>query len=443
LIILKFGGTSLADGARIRRAVSLVTDRIAKQPIVVVSALSGVTDMLIALGRKALTEPTSADPVRDRHRAVLGELDLPTDLLDDDLEELDDLLRGVGLVNELSARSADSITSFGERLSCRIVAAHLEATGHPAAAVRTDRAGLLTDSRYGSASVREEAYTTLPSHLRELDGTLVLTGFLGHDEDGNTTTLGRGGSDFTAAIVGRAMGAREIQIWTDVDGVMTANPTIVPTARTIEVLSFAEASELAYYGAKVVHPATMIPAVRENIPIRVLNTLRPEGSGTLVLRDCGTPAGVVKSIASKGAIILIHITSSRMLLHHGFLARIFEIFGRLEIVIDMIATSEVSVSVTTDSRDAVEAAVTEISTFAQVEVEEPMGIICLVGEGIRHTVGTPGRIFGVLAEENISVRMISMGAGGTNISMLVNDDEISAGVGALHRVCFEGSPTSS
>jgi aspartate kinase len=440
LIVLKFGGTSLADASRIRRAASLVADRIDDRPIVVVSAMAGVTDMLISLGRRALTDRATAEEVRRRHVAVLGELELPDDMLDDDLDELDDLLRGIRLVGELSPRSSDAVMSFGERLSSRIFAAHLESTGRPARAVRTDRAGLLTDGRFGAASLREEAYPALRAHLEKLEGTLVLTGFLGHDEDGNTTTLGRGGSDFTAAIVGRAMVAREIQIWTDVDGVMTANPTIVSTARTIEVLSFAEASELAYYGAKVVHPATMIPAVRENIPIRVLNTLRPEGRGTLVLRECGTPAGVVKSIASKGGIILIHITSSRMLLHHGFLARIFEIFGRLEIVIDMIATSEVSVSVTTDSRDAVDAAVKEISAFAEVEVEEPMGIICLVGEGIRRTVGAPGRIFAVLAEEGISVRMISMGAGGTNISMLVKDDEIPPGVRALHRVCFEGSP---
>ncbi len=201
--------------------------------------------------------------------------------------------------------------------------------------------------------------------------------------------------------------------------------------------SFAEASELAYYGAKVVHPATMIPAVRENIPIRVLNTMHPESRGTLVLRECGMAAGVVKSIANKMAIVLIHITSTRMLLHHGFLARIFEIFGRHEIVIDMIATSEVSVSVTTDSQESVEAAVEELSRFSEVSVEAPLGIVCLVGEGIKRTVGAPGRIFGVLADEGIGVRMISMGAGGTNISLLVPEEDVAGSVRALHRMCFE------
>jgi aspartate kinase len=332
----------------------------------------------------------------------------------------------------------DTVYSFGERMSSRILAAHLTATGVPARAIRTDRAGLLTDSRFGRAAVHEDAYPTLRANLERLEETLVLTGFLGQDREGRTTTLGRGGSDFTAAIVGRAMSAREIQIWTDVDGIMTANPQIVPGARTIEVLSFAEASELAYYGAKVVHPATVIPAVRANIPIRVLNTLRPESRGTLVLPECGAAAGVVKSIANKTGIVLIHITSSRMLLHHGFLARIFEIFGRLEIVIDMIATSEVSVSVTTDSLASVDDAVRELSEFAEVSVESPLGMVCLVGEGIKRTVGTPGRIFGVLGREGINVRMISMGAGGTNISLLVREDEMAPSVRALHRVCFEG-----
>jgi aspartate kinase len=437
LIVLKFGGTSLGDASRIRRAASLVLERLEEEPLVVVSALSGVTDMLVDLAHRTIEAPSGVDELRERHRKVLADLDLSETLVDVELAELADLLRGVNLVGELTARSMDVIYSFGERMSARIFATHLSSRGCPARPVRTDRAGLLTDSRFGQASVLEEAYVRLRKTLEPYDETLVLTGFLGQDAEGRTTTLGRGGSDFSAAIVGRAMSAREIQIWTDVDGIMTANPHLVESARTIEVLSFAEASELAYYGAKVVHPATMIPAVRENIPIRVLNTMHPESRGTMVLRECGTAAGVVKSIANKSGIVLVHITSTRMLLHHGFLARIFEAFGRHEIVIDMIATSEVSVSVTTDTRDRVDEAVRDLSGFAEVKVEEPMGIICLVGEGIKRTVGAPGRVFGVLGEEGISVRMISMGAGGTNISLLVEEADVPTGVRALHRVCFE------
>jgi aspartate kinase len=436
LIVLKFGGTSLGSGARIRRAASLVRDRLDQEPIVVVSALSGVTDALLDLAARAPAEPVSAFELGARHAEVLEELDLSSDLVDEELTELDDLLRGLRLVGELSPRSHDLVASFGERMSAKIVAAELVRGGAPAQALRADRAGLLTDGRHGAAAVLEGAYPALAESLGAVEGVPVLTGFIGQGPDGATTTLGRGGSDFTAAIAGRAVGAREIQLWTDVDGVMTANPRIVPGARTIEVLSFSEASELAYYGAKVVHPATIIPAVRENIPIRVLNTLHPESAGTLILREAGTAAGVVKSIASKSGIVLVHVTSTRMLLHHGFLARIFEIFGRLEIVIDMIATSEISVSVTTDSHERVAEAVEELGEFADVRVEEPMAIVCLVGEGITRTVGAPGRVFSVLGDEGISVRMISMGAGGTNISLLVGEADVGNAVRALHGSCF-------
>jgi aspartate kinase len=436
LIVLKFGGTSLGDAARIRRAASIVAERLDQRPLVVVSAMSGVTDTLLRLANAALSERATAGELRARHHETLAELDLPSDLVDAELGELDDLLRGVRLVGELTRRSLDTIASFGERMSSKVLAAHLASTGVAATAVRADEAGVLTDSRFGAANLLEETFPTLRASLEATEGVPVITGFIGRDPEGRITTLGRGGSDFTAAIVGRAVGAREIQLWTDVDGVMTANPRIVPEARTIEVLTFAEASELAYYGAKVVHPATIIPAVRENIPIRVLNTLHPEATGTLVLRSCGAPGGVVKSIASKSGIVLIHVTSTRMLLHHGFLARIFEIFGRLEIVIDMIATSEISVSVTTDSRENLTEAVEELSAFADVTVEEPMGIVCLVGEGITRTVRTPGKVFGVLGEEGISVRMISMGAGESNISMLVREGDLDTGVKALHRFCF-------
>jgi aspartate kinase len=376
--------------------------------------------------------------VRDRHRTVLEDLGLPADLVQEETDDLRSLLKGITLVGELTPRSLDCIMSFGERLSARIVAAAFRASGHEATACDAYDLGLLTDDRFGSASPLESCYAELGRALRAVKGIPVVTGFIGKDRRGNITTLGRGGSDFSASILGRAVGAEEIQIWTDVDGIMSADPKICPSARSLEAVSFAEASELAYYGAKVIHPATMTPAVKARIPIRVLNTYRPDHPGTLVLDRAPRAREAVKSIAYRSHLSLVTVTSSRMLMQPGFMARMFEVFGRHEVVIDMVATSEVTVSLTTDTRKDLSAAVEDLREFADVEVEKSHAIVCLVGEGIREAPGAVAAVFEALRDAGVRLRMVSVAASDVNVSLLVPEKDVTKAVRALHSRFFEG-----
>ena len=421
MLVMKFGGTSVADAERIRTVVRLATDRLDREPVVVVSALAGVTNLLVDLAHRALKGPAGVNEIRDRHREVLGGLGLPPDLVQEETDDLRALLKGITLVGELTPRSLDCIMSFGERLSTKVVAAAFRAAGHGATPCNAYDLGLVTDSRFGAANPLETCYGDLGKAVRAVKGIPVVTGFIGKDRRGNITTLGRGGSDYSAAILGRAVGAEEIQIWTDVDGVMSADPKICPGARSLEVISFAEASELAYYGAKVVHPSTMIPAVKARIPVRVLNTYRPGHPGTVILDRAPAARGAVKSIAYRSHLSLITVTSTRMLMQPGFMARLFEVFGRHEVVIDMVATSEVSVSLTTDTRKDFAPAVEELRAedVAEVEVEKSQAIVALVGGGIRDTPATIAAVFDVLRDAGIRIRMVSLAASNVNLSLLV------------------------
>jgi aspartate kinase len=269
---------------------------------------------------------------------------------------------------------------------------------------------------------------------------VVMGGFIGATEDGVTTTLGRGGSDYTAAIVGAGIGAEEIQIWTDVDGMLTADPRILAGGFRVETCSFAEAAELAYFGAKVLHPATVLPAIEKNIPVRILNSLRPEVEGTLIVAEAppsvsSMQTSPIRSIACKTNITLVNIVSTRMLMAHGFLRRIFEIFDRFETPVDMLATSEVSVSLTIDNTRALAAIRNEIQEFAEVSIEENHAIVCLVGENIRKIPGTAARVFTAL--KDINVRMVSQGASLLNISLVVGASDLGRAVESLHREFFE------
>jgi aspartate kinase len=259
-------------------------------------------------------------------------------------------------------------------------------------------------------------------------------GFIASTEDGVTTTLGRGGSDFTASIVGAGVGAEEIQIWTDVDGMLTADPTILPGGHRVKTLSFAEAAELAYFGAKVLHPATVVPAVEKNIPVLILNSRRPEVSGTRIVADRVPCDNVVKSIACKRKITLVNIHSTRMLMAHGFLHRIFEVFDRFETPVDMVATSEISVSLTIDNPERLDEILQELRQFAEVDTEREQAIVCLVGDKIRYTPGVARRVF--MALDGINIRMISQGASLLNLSFVVAESDLFRTVSALHEEFF-------
>ena len=316
---------------------------------------------------------------------------------------------------------------------CGIDTAHLDA-----------RKVIVTDARHTHAA------PIFPETNARLAGTVpamaarqvvVMGGFIGATEDGVTTTLGRGGSDYTASIVGAAIGAEEIQIWTDVDGMLTADPTILPGGYRVKSCSFAEAAELAYFGAKVLHPATVLPAIEKNIPVRILNSRRPEVAGTLILAEAPPCANAIRSIACKRNITLVNIVSTRMLMAHGFLRRIFEIFDRFETPVDMLATSEVSVSLTIDNTRSLDAIRGELETFAEVSVEQDQAIVCLVGDNIRRTPGVAARVFGALRDTNVS--MISQGASLLNISFVLAAADLRRAVESLHREFFRDPDPSA
>jgi aspartate kinase len=262
----------------------------------------------------------------------------------------------------------------------------------------------------------------------------VIGGFIGATREGVPTTLGRGGSDFTASLVGAAIDAEEIQIWTDVDGLLTCDPSLVPDARPVRTISFDEAAELAYFGAKVLHPATIGPAREKNIPVRILNSRRPDAAGTRIVADPVSCANVLKSVASKRGITVITIRSNRMLMAHGFLQRIFEVFDRYETAVDMVSTSEVSVSLTVDNDVRLSEICSGLAPFAEVSLEREQAILCAVGENIRHTPGVAARVFAAL--KHINVRMISQGASRLNLGMVVNSRDLPDAAQALHHEFF-------
>src|SRR6185437_7624108 len=284
---------------------------------------------------------------------------------------------------------------------------------------------ILTDDRFTQAApFLEESFEL----LREIvlpaanSSVVVMGGFIGSTRDGHTTTLGRGGSDFSASIVGAGIGAEEIQIWTDVDGMLTSDPTVLPGGHRVKTISFAEAAELAYFGAKVLHPSTVVPAIEKNIPVLILNSRRPEVPGTSIVSEPVHCANVVKSIACKRKISLVNIHSTRMLMAHGFLSRIFAVFDRYETPVDMVATSEISVSMTVDDPSRLPEIAAELRDFADVEVENGNVIVCLVGDNIRGTPGVARRVFNSL--DGINIRMISQGASLLNISFVIAESDL-------------------
>jgi aspartate kinase len=415
-----------------------------KNPVVVVSAHNSpkcrMTDTLIAQAEAALAAEPDASRVFDLQRGLCADLDVPTSLVDPLLESYERLLTGIHMIGEISPRTMDLVQSFGERMSSRVFADVLRREfGVETACETSYDLGLLTDGVFGTAQPDPQSYPDMKRTIHTLKAdAVVTTGFLGKGPDGHITTLGRGGSDFSATIFGAALGADEVQIWTDVDGIMTADPGLVPAARSIPLMSFDEASELAWYGAKVLHPATMTPAIEHGIPVRVLNTAKPEHPGTLIRptlprEQDATP----KSIVYKENVHLVTVTSTRMLGATGFMARVFEVFARHDLDIHMIATSEVSISLTVPGESDVRDAVQELGTCAEVEVEHDRAILCVVGQNMAGVPGTAARVTKALAEAGVNIHMISQGAKELNIALLVTDEDIRPAITTLHKAFFE------
>ena len=447
MIVMKFGGTSVESAVAIERVAGIVKARAERHPIVVVSAMGKTTNKLLAIANAAIAGRREEyirqiHDLRDFHSrearqvvplAERADLDRT---LDEHFQELTELVKGIAVIGELTPRSIDAISSYGERLSSYIVALAFNHFGLPA--VHLDaRKVIVTDKRHTHAGpLFAETYRRLEATVPPLaaEKVVVMGGFIGSTEEGVTSTLGRGGSDFTASIEGAGVNAEEIQIWTDVDGMLTADPTILPGGHRVKTISFAEAAELAYFGAKVLHPATVIPAVERNIPVMILNSRRPDVPGTRIVGAAVPCKNAVKSIACKRKITLVNINSSRMFMAHGFLRRIFEVFDRYETSVDMIATSEVSVSLTIDNTEHLTRICEELGEFSEVSTEPEQAIVCLVGENIRYTPGVASKVFHAL--ESVNIRMISQGASLLNLSVVVAEKDLRIAVEALHSAFF-------
>ena len=448
MIVMKFGGTSVEDAKAIERAAAIVKGRRAQKPVVVVSAMAKVTDQLLAMARAAgagdrKTALKLCRALQERHYNTAGEL-LGTALftqfhsdLGVDFEALDELLRGIAAVGELTPRTTDHVAAFGEMLSSKIVTAAFSAHGIESALVDSRECIVTDNSHTRAAPLFEETNERLRTNLQPLldrDRVPVMGGFIGSTKAGITTTIGRGGSDLSAAIVGAGLGAERIEIWTDVDGMMTTDPHLCPEARRIKVISFDEAAELAYFGAKVLHPATVLPAVQKNIPVYVLNSRNPSCEGTRITARAPHCRNTFKALAVKKRITIVDVAAPRRLLMHGFLKSIFEAFDRHRVPVDVVSTSEVSVSLTTDSNESIPALAADLAKLADLKYEGRKAIVCLVGENLRETPGIAARVFGELAD--VKIRMISQGASEINLTFVIEEDAVPEVVRRLHKTFF-------
>ncbi len=462
MIVMKFGGTSVADRAAIERLIGIV--RAARQvavqpesrdwrgPILVVSALGGATDRLLGLAAEAAAgdgEGASehVHALRDRHLQVAGVIrhDEERRAVDEFIRrEFDELERIVGalcVLREVTPRWLDAIAAVGEILSSRIVAAALTSHGLAASWVDARRAVVTTADHMSAAPLWPETTAALGAAVDPLLASRripVVGGFVGASSGGVTTTLGRGGSDYSAAIIGACLDATEIQIWTDVDGMLTADPRIVRDVRVVPHLSFAEASELAYFGAKVLHPATIQPAVGRNIPVRILNSMRPQdATGTLITRERPAGGGPLTAVASKKGVTVVDIASTRMLMAHGFLKRIFEVFEQHRTSVDVVTTSEVSVSVTLDDARRVPEIMATLADVAEVTREDEMAIICAVGDGLQTDPSFVSRL--LEAAGGVPIRMVSQAAARRNITLVIREADLETTLRRVHDRFFSGA----
>ena len=451
IVVMKFGGTSVEDAAAIKRTAPIVAGRRehGMTPVVVVSAMSKVTDQLLAAAAAAERGDRSGalaigSRLRNRHLDTINALLTGTALqtthqwIDEQFQSLDELLRGLSAVQELTPRTSDLVVSYGERLSSRMIAEFF-AQRELAGAHVDARTCIVTDAQHGKAvPLEKETEQNLTKHVRPLlekQQIPVMGGFIGATVDGATTTLGRGGGDFTGALVARGLDASAIEIWTDVNGIMTTDPRVCPEALRVKAISFEEAAELAYFGAKVLHPATILPAVQKNIPVWVLNSKNPENAGTQITAMAPHCSNPFKSIAIKRKLTIIDVVASRMLMTHGYLHAIFEVFDRHKCPVDMVSTSEVSVSLTVDSNELLPLIAADLSKLADVKYEGRKALICMVGENIRGQNGIAAQVFAAIS--HVNVRMISQGASEINMSFMIEEDDVEEAVRSLHTHFFQ------
>lgn len=451
-IVMKFGGSSLRDAQRLTYVARLISKHyeLGYRPIIVCSAMGKTTNSLIAAGQFALDGSVHVDALRTLHMNTLKELGLSTqgnikEEISDLLDDLEKLLEGVKYIGELTPRTKDALVSFGERMSVRIVSALLNHIGVPSLSFDAWKIGLQTSSEFGNAEVDPDSYTRIKDTMGKLDTAVVpiVTGFLAHDKNGKITTLGRGGSDLTATVIGSGVNVDEVQVWKDVDGIMSADPRLVKNAIPVNAITYEEAAELAYFGAEVLHPISMQPAIRSKIPVRVKNSYNPSAVGTLITETRDMSSSIVTAITSKNHIDTIDIISTRMLGAYGFLSMVFRAFSENKISVDVVASSDVSVSLTIDNKssdmDNVDKLVQQLSQFAQVKVYKERCIVSLICN-LEKSNQVMSTVFDIMEKLDVQCEMLSQGASKVNISLVVEMKHKDALIKALHEEFFAQAP---
>ena len=437
---MKFGGSSVANAQCISHVASIIKAYRNRRPVVVLSAMGDTTDHLLEAADKALGGIVSMEHIASLHFETLRELGLESGIIEDLINELTQLLTGISMIKELTKRTRDYLVSFGERMSVRIAAAYLTKEGIPASPYDAWDIGIVSDGNFTAAELLDEVWKSIPEHLHAYvsgkdERIPVVTGFIAKDKDGNITTLGRGGSDLSATIIGAASGAEEIQTWKDVDGIMTTDPRICPDAKPVREVTYEEAQELAFFGAQVLHPRSMLPCRRSGTPVRVKNSYNIESPGSIIVETHAGKVFPVCAITVVKHVTLIDIASTRMLGAVGFLAHIFNQFLKWDISIDVIATSEVSVSLTVNAKTDLSGLLRDLSEVAEVHSRSGKAIVSVICDAL-HSSAILASGFKALSNENINVQMISQGASKVNIGMIVDDEEADKTVRVLHKVYF-------
>jgi len=444
MIVMKFGGSSVANAERIQHVAGIIRKFADRRPVVVLSAMGDTTDDLLEAAEAALTGVVTIDAVEQLHKNTASELKIPASDVDPLLAELRTLLTGISMLKEVTPRSRDYLVSFGERLSVRIMASYLNSIGVRAEFKDAWDVGFISDSNYMNADLLPETWENIRTKLggyasgKPGDGKPmpIVTGFIAKDQKGFITTLGRGGSDLTATLLGAALRAEEVQTWKDVDGILTTDPRIVKEARTVPVATYDEVAELAYFGAQVLHPRSMQPCLQTGTPVRVKNSYNIDAPGSIIVTNHENKPSAVRAITTKKNVTLIDIVSTRMLGQYGFLAKVFESFAAHSISVDVVATSEVSISLTVDSKKANFAGFRhDLEKYASIDIRKEKAIVTIICD-VKRSSSILAATFDALAKENVNVQMISQGASKVNISMICESDEANRVVQVLHERYF-------
>ncbi len=440
MIVMKFGGSSVANAERIKHVASIIKAYREKRPVVVLSAMGDTTDHLLEAADMAVSGVVEVKGVARLHEETALALGVNIETIRALLDELKQLLTGISMLKEISKRSRDYLVSFGERMSVRMMAAYLEKEGVDADFFDAWDIGFESDSNFMSAELLESVWDKIPEHLNGykngVDSAIpIVTGFIAKDEKGNITTLGRGGSDLTATMIGAAMQAEEVQTWKDVDGIMTTDPRVVKEAKMVPEVTYEEAQELAVFGAQVLHPRSMIPVMKTGTPVRVKNSYNIESPGSIIVARHSGKVPPVCAITSVKHVTIFDVVSTRMLGAAGFLAHIFNQFLKWNVSIDVIATSEVSVSCTVNSKNDMGGLVEDLKRVADVSLRTGKAIVTIICDAA-HSSAILASGFDALADEGVNVQMISQGASKVNISVIVDDDEADKTVRVLHNAYF-------